>query len=118
MAIVMLNFITSPEYSLLEGIRTIRYKGMDFSQNAMWKELININFTEEIRSINVPIYFFEGKYDMTNSTVVVENFYNKLTALKGKNLIIFEKSAHLPMIEEKEKYEYILVNEVLKNNQG
>ena len=55
---------------------------------------------------------------MTNSTVVVEDFYSKLKAEKGKQLIIFEKSAHLPMIEEKERYEHTLINEVLKNNRG
>ncbi len=46
----------------------------------------------------------------------VENFYNSLDAEKGKKLIIFENSAHLPIIEKK-KYQDLLVNVVLKESQ-
>jgi pimeloyl-ACP methyl ester carboxylesterase len=65
----------------------------------------------------VPIYFFEGKYDMATPIAPVEEFYNGLDAEKGKKFIIFENSAHLPMVEEKEKYQDLLVNVVLKESQ-
>ena len=39
---------------------------------------------------------------------------NNLIAEKGKNLIIFENSAHFPMIEEKEQYQDLLINDILK----
>ncbi|MFX1594225.1 MAG: alpha/beta fold hydrolase, partial [Promethearchaeota archaeon] len=61
---IIFNYLTSPEYSLLEGIRTLRGKGLHFTMNAIYDELKNLNFNEEIQSINVPIYFFAGKYDM------------------------------------------------------
>ncbi len=111
-----LNFLTSPEYSLSEGIRTFRNKGFDFTINAMWEELKNVDITKEIQSVKVPIYFFEGKYDVTTPTVVVEKFYDNLDAEKGKKLFIFEKSGHMPMIEEKERYEELLINVVLKDS--
>jgi len=88
--------------------------------NAMWEEIKNVNLTKEIQSIKVPIYFFEVKYDMTTPTVLVEKFYDNLDAEKGKKLFIFENSAHIPIIEEKERYEELLINVVLKdrmNNQ-
>lgn len=116
MIILVLNFLTSPEYSLSEGIRTLRNKGFDFTINAMWEELKNINLTKEIQSIKVPIYFFEGKYDVTTPTVVVEKFYDNLDAEKGKKLSIFENSGHMPMMEEKERYEELLINVVLKDS--
>jgi len=116
--VAMLNFLTSPEYSLSEGMRTFRNKGLEFTMDAMWEEIRNINLTKEIQSIKVPIYFFEGKYDMITPTVLVENFYNNLDAEKGKKLIIFENSAHVPMLEEKEKYEGLLINVVLKESQN
>ncbi|MHA2029695.1 MAG: alpha/beta fold hydrolase [Candidatus Kariarchaeaceae archaeon] len=115
MGILMIYFITSPEYSLSEGFRTILNKGFDFTMNAIWEEYKNINLTKEIQSIKVPIYFFEGKYDMTTPTVLVEKFYDNLNAEKGKYLVIFENSGHLPMIEEKERYEKLLINTVLKD---
>jgi pimeloyl-ACP methyl ester carboxylesterase len=112
----VISFLTSPEYSLSEGIRTFRNQGFDFTINAMWEELKNVNLTKEIQSIIVPIYFFEGKYDMATPTVVVEKFYDNLDAEKGKKLFIFENSGHMPMIEEKEKYQELLINHVLKES--
>ncbi len=114
--ILTFDFLTSPEYSLIEGIRTFRNKGFDFTYNVMWEELKNVNLTKEIQSIKVPIYFFEGKYDMTTPTVVVEKFYNNLDAEKGKKLFIFENSGHMPMMEEKKRYEELLINVVLKDS--
>jgi pimeloyl-ACP methyl ester carboxylesterase len=117
MWLVGMSFITSPEYSLLEGLNTITMKGYRFTMNAMWEENRSVNLTKEIRSIKVPIYFFEGKYDMATPIAPVEEFYNGLDAEKGKKFIIFENSAHLPMVEEKEKYQDLLVNVVLKESQ-
>jgi pimeloyl-ACP methyl ester carboxylesterase len=117
MVTLVISFLTSPEYSLSEGIRTFRNRGFDFTINAMWEELKNVNLTKEIQSIEVPIYFFEGKYDVTTPTVVVEEFYDNLDAEKGKKLFIFENSGHMPMIEEKEKYQDLLINVVLKERQ-
>ncbi|MHA1957509.1 MAG: alpha/beta fold hydrolase [Candidatus Thorarchaeota archaeon] len=114
---LILPYLTSPEYSLSEGIRTIMGRGRNFTTNALWKEIINVNFTKEIDSIKVPIYFLEGKYDMITPTVLVEDFYNHINAEEGKKLVIFENSGHWPMIEEKEKYLDTLVNVVLKESQ-
>ncbi|MFX0087314.1 MAG: alpha/beta fold hydrolase [Candidatus Hodarchaeota archaeon] len=115
LGIVMSYFITSPEYTFSEGVRTLLNKGFDFTMNAIWEEYKNIKLTKEIQSIKVPIYFFEGKYDITTPTVLVEKFYDSLNAEKGKYLIIFENSGHLPMIEEKERYEELLITVVLKD---
>lgn len=118
MLVLWLNYLTSPEYSLSEGFKTMNGKGMNFTVNARWEEIININFTKEIQSIKVPTYFFAGKYDMITPTVQVETFYHSLDAEKGKKLIIFENSAHFPIIEEKEKYQELLINLVLKESQN
>jgi pimeloyl-ACP methyl ester carboxylesterase len=116
MGIEMLSFLISPEYSIIEGIRMLRNTGFNFTMNAIWEEMKNINLSNEIKSIKVPIYFFEGKYDMTTTTILVEKFYHKLNAEKGKKLIIFDHSGHLPMIEEKKKYEKFLIDVVLKDS--
>ncbi|MFC1487689.1 alpha/beta hydrolase [Thermoproteota archaeon] len=113
--LVALNFLTSPEYSLSEGIRTLLSKGYDFSVNTLWDEIKKVNLSKEIQSVNFPLYFFEGKFDMINPTVLVSKFFDSLDAEKGKKLIIFENSAHFPMLEEKERYEKLLINVVLKN---
>ena len=118
MVTLVISFLTSPEYSLSEGIRTFLNRGFEFTINAMWEELKNVNLKKEIQSIEVPIYFFEGKYDWTNPTIIVEHFYENLDDKDGVNLIIFEYSAHFPMIEEDQKYQDLLINVVLKESQN
>jgi pimeloyl-ACP methyl ester carboxylesterase len=111
---IMLNYLTSPEYSLSEAFGTMRGTGLHFTQNALWKEITSIDFTKEIQSLEVPIYFFIGKYDMITPSILVENFYDNLNAEKGKTLVTFENSAHFLMVEEKEKYQNFLIDTILK----
>ena len=66
----------------------------------------------------VPIYFFAGKYDMITPSILVEKYFNSLDAEKGKKLVIFEKSAHFLIKEEKEKYHGLLIDTVLKESLG
>jgi len=113
---VVFNYLTTPEYSILEGIKTLRGKGLHFTMNAMYEELKTINFINEIKTIKVPIYFFAGKYDMITPTILVEKYFNSLDAEKGKKLVIFEKSAHFLIKEEQEKYHDLLINTVLKES--
>jgi pimeloyl-ACP methyl ester carboxylesterase len=115
LTIFVLSFLTSPEYSFSEGFKTLINKGYEFTMNTMWDEIKNVNFTNEIKSIKVPIYFFEGKSDMTTPMVLVKKFYDNLDAEKGKKIIIFENSAHFPPIEEKQRYQKLLISIVLKD---
>ncbi len=114
---LLLSILTSPEYSLSEAFRAVTNKDYYFSKAAMWEELKNVKIPQDIQSIQVPIYFFEGKYDKAAPTVLVENFYQHLDAKKGKKLFMFENSAHFLMTEEKEKYQDLLVNVVLKESE-
>ena len=111
---LMMSFLTSPEYSMSDSLNSLMMKGLFFSVNAMWYEINDIDIKREVQTLRVPVYFFEGKHDKATSTVLVEEFYDDLKADKGKKLFIFENSAHMPMLEEKEKYENLLINLVLK----
>jgi pimeloyl-ACP methyl ester carboxylesterase len=111
------NYLTSPEYSFSEGFNTMLGKGRDFSMDARWEEIEKIDFKEEITSLDVPIYFIHGKHDMITPLVSINDFYKALEAPKGKQLMILENSAHVPMIEEKDKYIDIFVNVLLKEIQ-
>jgi pimeloyl-ACP methyl ester carboxylesterase len=117
MLAMMLRFFTSPEYSLVEAFNTfILLKGREFTMQAMWEDIRNVNLTQEIQSIQVPLYFFEGQYDMATPIEPVKTFYNSVIAEHGKTLIMFENSGHFLIVEEKEKYHDSLVNVVLKES--
>ncbi len=113
-----LTFITSPEYTILEGFRTYLNTGLNFTMGAMWEEIKSIKLIEEIKYIDVPLYFIHGKYDMIAPIYPVEMFYNTIDTKKKKKLIVLENSAHVPFIEEREKYREILIEVVLKESQN
>lgn len=116
MAFVMLSYLTSPEYSYKNAINTISGKGLKFTMNSMYDELNKVDFNLEIDSVKTPVYFFQGKYDMITPTVQIESLYQNINAKNGKRLIMFEKSAHMLIFEEKELYQDLLINTLLKEN--
>jgi pimeloyl-ACP methyl ester carboxylesterase len=118
LGILVTGFLTSPEYSLSEGLFSFILKDYHFVMNAMWADVGSVDIAEEIQNIEVPVYFFEGKYDMANPTILVEELYDNLDDKEGVELYLFENSAHFLLIEEKEKYEDLLINVVLKETLG
>lgn len=50
-------------------------KGLNFTSSARWDEIVDVDFRQEIVSVQVPIYFLVGKYDMIAPTEPVEDFY-------------------------------------------
>jgi pimeloyl-ACP methyl ester carboxylesterase len=63
---------------------------------------------QEIPELSVPVVFFTGSYDYTTPFVLVEQFSASLKA-PCKKLIWFEHSAHMPHMEEPEKFQRELI---------
>lgn len=92
----------TPEYSLLNKWQLVlnsKYSGIE-----LWDDMMAINLFEQVKRVNCPIYFFEGKYDAIVSSKLAAKYYHKLIATKGKKLVWFNNSAHRPHIEEPEKF--------------
>lgn len=105
------SFLNS-EYTLTEKINL--WKGKIYSRNHtnLWKELNNTDISEKIAKLNIPVYFFSGKYDYTVCYKLSEKYLGRLDApIKG--FYIFEKSAHSPIFEEPEKIADIISKDVL-----
>lgn len=66
-----------------------------------------------IHSIEVPVVFVQGAYDLLTPASLTKSFVNGLKAPNGKKFVSFESSAHFPMYEEPEKF-----LEVLKDAQS
>lgn len=66
------------------------------------KDAWNFNAFEEIKEIEIPIYFFAGKYDYTCCYSLQKEYYEQLQA-PVKEFYTFENSAHSPLFEEPEK---------------
>lgn len=104
--------LRAPEYTIRDIFKFLR--GSMFTLQLIWTEYIDRPDVVTIASkLQVPIYLLAGRYDYNTPFVLVEEFYKKLQAPK-KELLWFEHSAHFPNFEEREKYDEIMIEKVLK----
>jgi len=87
-------------------------KGSLFSLERLWFEVMEKNLNNDIDSMQVPVYIFQGKYDYQTPYSVAKDFYDQLKAPK-KDFYSFENSAHSPIMEEIDKFN-ALVTEIVK----
>lgn len=93
------------EYSFREKMNYPR--GNNYSMLRLWEDVIDVNLFNEIDSMQVPVYIFQGRYDYQTPHVVAREFYDQLKA-PAKGFYTFENSAHSPLYEEPEKFNRIL----------
>jgi len=92
-------------YSLSEKLNFMN--ASMFSLEHLWMDVINMNLFNEIDSMSVPAYIFQGKFDYTTPYPLAKEFYNQLKAPQ-KGFFSFENSAHSPIMEEPEIFNSIL----------
>jgi pimeloyl-ACP methyl ester carboxylesterase len=98
------------EYTLMEKVNI--WRGKIFSSRMMWDKMIATDLAQQVTVLDLPIYFFSGKYDYTVSRDLAKSYFDKLKApLKG--FYSFDQSAHSPMFEEPIKMLDILQKDVL-----
>lgn len=98
----------APECSIADCIRGLMRRDLKFSCRLMGGEIMGVNLLREIPELAIPVFFFAGRYDYTTPFVLVEQFYASLRA-SSKKLIWFEHSAHMPHIEEPDKFQRELI---------
>ena len=104
--------LQAPEYSETDYVKY--YLGEYFSIKQMWtKEIMPVNFLNQVPRLEVPVYFFEGRHDYNTPWELVQEYYTKLDAPQGKHLVWFENSAHSPNLEEPKNF----VEELVKVKQ-
>ncbi len=103
-----------PEYTLNEKINLWRGKWSASSTN-LWNQMIATDLTTKVRKLDIPVYFFHGRYDYTCNYALAKDYLEKLqTPLKG--FYTFENSAHSPLFEEPAKMLHIMQKNVLVNH--
>ena len=98
--------IGSSEYGLLDKINYIR--GIINTYGHVYQQLYNIDMRTDYTKLDVPVYFFLGRYDVNAPTALVEEYERVLDAPE-KRIMWFEHSGHSPWINERD----IFVQEVL-----
>jgi len=97
--------LNTKEYTVGDKINFL--KGSLYSLDHLWPEVIKCNLFQDIDSMRLPVYIFQGKYDHQTSYVVAKDFYNQLKA-PHKEFFTFEHSAHSPVMEEPDKFNAII----------
>jgi len=93
--------LKAAEYSLVEKV--LWPLGSDRSLKTLWPEVMQVDFIKTVPQVNVPIYFFAGRYDYNTPSSLAEAYFNALQAPRGKELIWFEDSAHHLFFDQPEK---------------
>jgi len=106
------NLFRSTEYTLRDKMNFFR--GIFATVHLVWPELMTINLMQQAQALKVPVYFVLGKHDYEVPHMLAEQYFNLLEA-PHKELIWFENSAHMPHIEEYEKFNGLLIDEIERN---
>ena len=80
----------APEYGLLDKVNYER--GLIETYTALYPQLKNLDFTVQANTLEVPVYFFEGRKDVNAMTSLVERYYSVLQAPHKE--LIWSNSGH------------------------
>jgi pimeloyl-ACP methyl ester carboxylesterase len=92
---------TSKYYS--KEYKALQDSGIAFSSKCFAKSFDTCSFIKYV-NFRMPVYFFQGKYDLITATSAARKYYNLIIAPK-KEFVVFENSAHLPDFDEPERFQ-------------
>ncbi|WP_439876055.1 alpha/beta fold hydrolase [Bacillus mycoides] len=96
-----IGMLLSNEYNLFD---VIRYNvGLSYSQTVLLEKDLKNPLPIKVTKLKLPFYFLMGKYDYNTSSHAAKQYFDRIEGDK-KIFIAFEKSAHYPQFEEKEKF--------------
>lgn len=87
------------------------WRGLVFSRRHLWEHFLRTNLADELHRVDVPVYFFTGKHDLTANPVLSRELFERIEA-PLKSYYMFEHSAHSPLFEEPDRAIGILVRYV------
>ncbi len=87
-------------------------QGNAFSLEHLWGELSTLELDRQYRSFQVPVFFLEGRFDWQVPAVVAAEYFGKFHAPE-KHLIWFEGSAHNVPFEEPERFNHVMIEQVV-----
>lgn len=101
-------------YTLKEKINIWKSKFSFLPKTNLINAMLTTDFAAQVPALEIPVYFFSGKYDLTVNIDLAKAYLNKLHApLKG--FYTFNNSAHSPLFEEPELVRQIIRTDILNN---
>ena len=103
-------FLLGPEYTLAEHLTL--FSCLDQSLAVLWPSVGAVDFLETIPSLDVPVFFFNGRHDWNTPTELVEEWSAELVA-PSIETVWFEDAGHLIPIEAPEEFQRAILEQVL-----
>ncbi len=101
------QLVLSRDYALSDVIGTLR--GMRFTQDQLLPDLAGLDLFQMLPRLDIPVFLLQGRHDSIAPPTIAEQYYQMLHAPKGKQLIWFDESAHMPQYEEPGKFRETLL---------
>jgi pimeloyl-ACP methyl ester carboxylesterase len=108
--LVIGGLLVSREYTLADRFNFFR--GISGSMRLLWPQLLEVDLFTSVPEIGVPVFFMEGRSDWEAPYEIAERYFDSLRA-PSKELIWFDRSAHLPNSEERDLFNEVMVKKVL-----
>jgi pimeloyl-ACP methyl ester carboxylesterase len=99
-------------YTLREKINIWYSKFSFLNKSTLREEIINSDITAKVPKIDVPVYFFSGKHDLTVNHELSKEYLKNIEA-PVKGFYTFDNSAHSPLFEESNRFLEIIIKDVL-----
>jgi len=93
--------LAAPEYGLYDKLGYLL--GVTDTLGVVYQQLYDLDLRQQAAELHVPVYFFIGRHDINAPTALVEDYYAVLQA-PHKELVWFERSGHMPWVEESELF--------------
>jgi pimeloyl-ACP methyl ester carboxylesterase len=106
------SYVTSPDYSLLDLASMVA--GVATVAEQMWPEMVGFDSRLDVPELQVPAYFFTGRYDYNTPSELTQEYFDVLKA-PHKEMVWFEDSAHFMNVSDSTRYQSVLIDKVLKN---
>lgn len=97
-------------YTIREKIAI--WRGIAWSRRFLWNDFIATDLVEHVRTLDLPVYFFIGRYDLTANCALARAFFDRIRA-PVKGFYTFPASAHSPLFEEPQWARQILFHDVI-----
>ena len=112
---VFLGVWTCKAYTITEKLNIWISKFSFLKKSGLRSEIIQSDITAKVPKLEIPVYFFSGKYDLTVNKDLSKEYLKALEApIKG--FYTFNESAHSPMFEEPQRLKEILIKDVLNKS--
>ena len=102
---LLTSLLRSPDYSLADTARTLRR--ITAAQAALVPELAALDLAHTLTRLGTPVVMVQGRHDQVAPPSAAERYAESLQA-PHKQLVWFERSLHMPHLEEPERFRQLL----------